>query len=73
MSTLEDLALCAVNVGKHLGTNPHLLCTRESTLEKGFTCVVNVENPLDKTQASVNIEVFILGQCSIIAANVGNP
>ena len=72
MSILEYLVLCAVNVGKHSGTNPHLLCTREYTLEKTI-CVVNVGNPLSEAQSSINIEEFILGQGNTNAANVGNP
>ena len=72
VSTLEDLVLCAVNVGKHSGTNPHLLYTREPTLENGFMCVVNLENPSGKAQLCVNIKAFRLEQCNIIAANVGN-
>ena len=42
-------------------------------LEKGFMCVVNLENPLGKAQPSVNIKAFILGQGSTSAASVGNP
>ena len=72
VSILEYLVLCAVNVGKHSGTNPHLLCTREYTLEKTI-CVVNVGNPLSEAQSSINIEEFILGQGNTSAANVGNP
>jgi len=72
VSALADLVLCAVNVGKHSGTNPHLLCTRESTLENGFMCVVNLENPSGKAHPCVNIKAFRLGQCSTSAANVGN-
>lgn len=39
----------------------------------GFVCVVNVVRLLGKTQPSVNMEEFILGQVSTSATNVGNP
>lgn len=73
MFTLKDSVLCAVNVGKLLGINPHLLFTRESTLEKIFICVVNMENALREVQPSVNIEKFRLEESSTSVANVGNP
>lgn len=72
ISTLEDSVLCAMNVGKHSNTNPHLLLTREPTPVTSFMCVVNVENPLGKAQLSVNIEEFILGQGSTSVVNVEN-
>jgi len=41
VSTLEDSPLCAVNAGKHSGTNPYLPYTRDTILEK-HTSLVNV-------------------------------
>ena len=46
------------------------MCTRESTLEKDFMCVVNVGNRSGEPQSSVCIKEFILGQGSTSAANV---
>lgn len=68
MFTLKDSILCAMNVG----TDRHLFCTRESTLEEFFMYLVNGENPLGEAQPSVNTKEFILGQGSTSAANVGN-
>lgn len=72
VSTLQDSALCAMNVEKHSDTNLHLLFTKESTLVKGFMHVVSVANLLGKPQSSVNTKEFILGQGSTNAANVAN-
>jgi len=65
--------LCAMNVGKHSGTNLHLLYTRDSILEKDIMSLVNAENPLGRAQPSVNMERLTLGPGNTSAANVGNP
>lgn len=50
-----------------------ICCAPECILEKGFMCVVNVENLSGKPQPSICIEEFVLWQGSTSAANVGNP
>ena len=50
VSTLEDSALCVMNVGKHSGTNHYLLYTRDLILEKDIMSLANMENTLGKDQ-----------------------
>ena len=73
LSTLEDSVLCAVNVEKHSGTNPHLSRTAEATLEKASVCVVKVGKPLVKSQPFISIKKFIQEQSRTGAASVENP
>lgn len=73
MSILQGNVLCAVNVGKYSGTNPHLLLTAESTLKKVFMCVTKVGKPLVDAQPSVSIEKLIQVKGSTSVANVENP
>lgn len=65
--------LCAVNVGKHSGTNLHLSYTRDTILEKDIMSFVNAENPLGRALPSVNMERLTLGPGNTSAANVGSP
>ena len=50
VSTLEDSALCVVNVGKRSGINRYLLYIRGSILKKDTMSLANMENTLGKDQ-----------------------